>query len=102
MERANNILFEDIKNFIREQTGVSTKRISKNSRLEKDLKIYGDDAFELINAYSKKFDVDVSEFEIADYFSPEGGTFLYRLINPAKNSLTVSDLENGVIKGKLR
>jgi len=102
MERENNTLSEDIKGFISEQTGISAKRISKNSRLEKDLKIYGDDAFELIKAYSKRFDVDVSEFNIANYFSPEGGTFLYRLINPAKNSLTVSDLENGVIKGKLR
>jgi acyl carrier protein len=65
--------FEKLKEFIVEQAGVYETEVTTNARLYDDLGIYGDDAFELLVKYGKKFNVDVSKFMAADYFKGEGG-----------------------------
>ena len=42
--------------------------LTRNTTVEKDLRITSDDAVEFLLAYAKKFDVDVSHFMAADYF----------------------------------
>ncbi|MFA6060321.1 MAG: DUF1493 family protein [Taibaiella sp.] len=71
--------------------------------LEKDFGIYGDDAAEFIEKFSEKFNVDISDFEHSDYFTPETPFyFFYKLFSKRKRKdIRIKDLEIGVIKGKL-
>jgi len=63
-----------------EEFNPSKKPVTKNTRLYHDMNVYGDEADELITAYSKKFNVDISAFRFSDYFPVEGDSFLYNLI----------------------
>lgn len=76
--------------------------------MEEDLGIYGDDAIEFILKYSKIFNVDVTRFEAANYFSSEARSIVWTILSsifckqPAsKKSLTVRHLYEGVKSGKL-
>ncbi len=51
--------------FISEFSGIRKSKINSDSRLLEDLRIYGDDSTELLVAYGKEFDVDVSNFMAA-------------------------------------
>ncbi len=105
--------FDKLKEFIVQQAGVDEHEVTPDARLYNDLGIYGDDAVELLIEYGKKFNVDVSKFMAADYFEGEGGIglidMIYGLIKSFTGSipstglkvLTVNDLENGIIAGKL-
>lgn len=46
--------------------------IQRETRIEQDLKITGEDAIEFIVAFGKEFNVDVSNFMAEEYFEPEG------------------------------
>lgn len=71
--------------------------------LEEDLKITGDDADEFIIAFGKEFNVDISEFDFSKYFDAEGqgclNLFFWK--PPNKAPITLGDLYNAVIAGKL-
>ena len=65
-------MIEDkILDFLSEFCAVDREDISLDSEVVKHLKMEGDDAVELINAFSKRFDVDMSSFEATDYFISE-------------------------------
>ncbi|WP_170132739.1 DUF1493 family protein [Pedobacter cryoconitis] len=77
-----------------------------NNSLSDDYGIYGDDADDLILDFSKKFNVDVSEFQIEDYFGGEGDVifkFFANLFNKQKPKkiLTINDLRLAIISGRL-
>ncbi len=55
---------------------------SLNSELEKDLGITGDDAYEMIEKFSKKYMIDISNFRFDQYFSPEVPTLSTLLLLP--------------------
>jgi acyl carrier protein len=103
--------FEKLKDFVVEQAGVYENEVTPNTRLYDDLGIYGDDAFELLVEYGKKFNVDVSNFMAADYFKGEGGIdliidglarlFTGKISSSGLKVLTVRDLEKGILAGKL-
>lgn len=104
----SNEIFEKIKEFTVKQTGVKEKDVTEDASLENDLGIYGDDAVDYIIAFGKKFNVDISKFLAADYFSDEG----IDVIGPAvrlftgkkekdKKELTIGHLEKAVIAGRL-
>lgn len=62
------ILKEFIENF-----GIELNEDLKEcTEIEYDLHITGDDAVEFILSFGKKFNVDVSKFQLADYFEAEG------------------------------
>lgn len=46
----------------------------------KDLKLNGDDAYEFIYLFSKKFNVSITEFKFEEYFYPEGDRILLKLL----------------------
>jgi acyl carrier protein len=97
----NNKTFEEIKTFVIEQALIADSGLSRDTRIEKDLGITGDDAVELLIAYSKQFNVDVSKFNAAEYFEPEGMNVLFSNSVTNKKTLTLGDLEKGMIAGKL-
>jgi len=108
MKEENKELYQKLKSFISKNSGISEKDILETSGLEKDLRIYGDDATELLIAYGKEFKVDVSKFMAADYFNAEREVILPALIRlftgkakAQKKNLTVKHLAKGVIYGRL-
>ena len=76
---------------IAKKTGLPTVQIFPESRLVHDLGIAGDDAGELLTEYSETFQVDMSEFDFAQYFS--GEPHLFKLAEGLKLApITVQDL----------
>lgn len=98
----------ELNNFIIKQIGVDAEEITDAALIEDDLGVYGDDAIEFIVSYGKMFNVDVSNFMAADYFSAEGDVILPALIRlftgkpkTQKKKLTVGHLEKGITFGRL-
>lgn len=101
-------IFEKIKSFVIEQRWEYPFVLERTTKIEKDLRITGDDAVEFIFAFSKKFNVNISNFMMTEYFEPEGDKILPAMIRfftgkkKAKNKeLLLGDLERAVEAGKL-
>ena len=102
-------LFEKLKAFIIRETFVNDLEITPNTIIETEFGVTGDDADNFIIAFSKEFNIDVSNFEIAKHFKGEGDTTLINLFNFFKGkkteekyvALTVGDLERAILAGKL-
>ena len=84
------------------------KVISRETKLEGDLKITGDDSDEFLIAFGKEFNVDVKNFRIGEYFGDEGDPILpaitRQLLGKEKRKtrvLTVGHLEKAIQAGRL-
>lgn len=104
----NEELFNRLKAFVVEQACVKDYEVIPEAKIEDDLGVTGDDAVDFLLAYSKIFNVDVTRFMAADYFDGEGDFILPAIIRmltgkkKVKNKvLTVVDLHNGILAGKL-
>lgn len=98
----------DVIALVEAKIGRQKAQIARETCLEKDLGLTGDDAVELLLEYSQKFGVDISKLDIRKYFTPEGDTILPGIIrfitgkkNPKDRELTVGDLEKGILLKKL-
>ena len=91
-------IFEALVSFIRDEIGENKMNISKETLIENDLGVTGDEATELIQKFSKKFNVNINEFKYEKYFYPEPSLFntLHSIL-----PLTVGDLEKSILFGKL-
>ncbi len=93
-----NKLLESLISFVGEEIGVDSITISEDSLIENDLGVTGGDAVQLIKDYSRKFGVDIRNFEYSKYFYPEPSIFAtHKGIKP----LTIGDLVKGIELGKL-
>lgn len=80
---------------------------SPDWRMEEDLHIYGDDAFDFLLRLSEQFQVDISDFDFGAHFAPEGHfTFMLRKLLRRKRELlpspSIEDLKRAIIGGALR
>ncbi len=90
-------------------SGIDDEIITDDTKLTEDLGMNGDDAIDFIFAYSKDFNVYVSNFMAADYFDAEGDQIFPRIIrfltgkkkNNVNKELKVADLFNGILAGRL-
>jgi len=105
---SDNNIFNNLKDFVIKQSYVDDEVITSETKIEDDLGVSGADAVEFIIAYGKEFNVDVTKFMAADYFSPDGDVILPALIRiftckakPSRKILTVGHLEKGIIAGRL-
>lgn len=102
-----DVLFEKIKMFVEKQRWKYDFPLTKETRLEEDLNIYGDDSVDFLIAFGTEFNVDVSKFMAADYFSGEGWDLgdIIRFITgrkkPEKKILTLGHLEKAIKAGRL-
>ncbi|OJW79856.1 MAG: hypothetical protein BGO69_13535 [Bacteroidetes bacterium 46-16] len=96
-----NHILTSIKEFVAAHQWVDISEITDHTRIEEDLGITGDDASELLVAFGKKFNVDVSHFMFDEYFNPEGTNWFRPTYVPNKKILTIAHLEKAVITGKL-
>lgn len=60
------------------RNNVGCENISMSSRIEEDLRITGDDAWELLEELDRKFQIDFEGFDFREYFYEEGeGWYLF-------------------------
>lgn len=95
-----------ITEWLHKETGVNKSTLKSSYRIYEDLRIDGDDAFELFKSFESEFNVDMQGFNFNQYFAPEGidiiGAFS-RLFNKNKinlQTLTLADLEKAMIAGR--
>lgn len=62
---------QDVIHFIATERAMDPKEITASSRLYYDLDIIGDDAVELLEAFSRKFRVNLNGFDFHKYFLDE-------------------------------
>ncbi len=102
VEKGTGNLFAALVLFIKDCTGVHDIAISRESLIEDDLGVTGDDAADLILAFSKKYKVDISNFNFTEYFYDDPSimdviSFNSKSIKP----FTVAHLEKAIIAGRL-
>lgn len=98
----NESVFERIVSLIKKEAMIRKYDFTLETRIEKDLGVTGDDAAELIEAFAKEFQVDVSRFVFHDYFGPEGTDIFCQYPDAqTRKKLTIGDLEEAVELGKL-
>ncbi|MDG3005214.1 DUF1493 family protein [Paludisphaera mucosa] len=73
-----------VKEFLAKELATHPARFSLRTTLLADLGIDGEDGWELIEAFGKEFEVDLSGFDASKHFGPEAGgtpfTFVYAFI----------------------
>lgn len=92
--------FVELVSFVRNEIGEDKMPIARDTLIENDLRVTGDDAEELIVAFSKKYNVDVSQFLFTKYFYNEAELFVFfssKTIAP----FTIGHLEKAIVAGRL-
>jgi len=104
----NDGVFEKLKEFTLKEAYISRVPLDRETKIERDLGVTGDDAIEFIVAYGKQFNVDVSKFMAASYFKGEGLDIISPIVEifsgekqSKRKELTLGDLEKGIIAGRL-
>lgn len=95
----------DLYIFLKKEINKQVNDNSPNWRIEKDLNIYGEEAVEFLESFSKTFNVNIERFNFDKYFNPEMdkiSLFFKNVFNKEnKIELTINDLKEAIIKGKL-
>lgn len=89
MRKLNDVLISFIKDEIRNPEFEITADLS----LEDDLGIFGDDAGEFILAFSKKFNVNIKDFNFNNYSNSEPSLFIS---SSKKELLTIGMLNSAI------
>lgn len=84
--------------FVRDQIREHKKDITRETSIENDLGVTGEDASELLQSFGDKFSVDISRFEFGKYFNEEPNIFTE--IKPVL-PLTIGHLERAIIAKRL-
>ncbi len=66
-------MLREVINIVSEQSGVPTEKLNGATLIEEDLGVTGDDAWEVIEALEKKYNIDLKDFEFLKHFGPEAG-----------------------------
>jgi acyl carrier protein len=91
-------LFNELVTFVRNQIGVYDTPITRDTLIEDELGVTGDDAYDLIISFGKKYKIKVDTFNLGKYFGDEPGLFpINREIKP----FTIGHLEKAVMAGRL-
>ncbi|MEJ7694658.1 DUF1493 family protein [Daejeonella sp.] len=105
-----NEAFQKLTEYIHNKYSIPYKQLTRESEIEKDLKITGDDAVEFIDDIFVKFNVQCKRFDYNKYFEPEGfgfinfnkiiGWFIKLPQQPTiKQRLTLGDIEHAITTG---
>jgi len=91
--------FADLISFIRQQIGEYAKPITRETLIEDDLGVTGDEAEDLIVNFAEHYNVNVDEFIFINYFyeEPSGFSFPDHIVKP----FTIRHLEKAIIAGQL-
>lgn len=93
--------------FLNNELKLDKYKLKDDTRIFHDLGVDGDDAIELIENFSQKFDVKISDFPYEKYFGPEASlspfSIIAHILGKQKKfqPLRVADLVNAAILHKL-
>ena len=62
----------DVLDFISTEAGIDRYMVKLSASISDDLGIDGDDASDLLAAYTSRFNVDMTRFRYSEYFTDEG------------------------------
>lgn len=103
-------LSKELIDFIEKEGGINQKMLTEDKIIDRDLKIYGDDAYELMEKFCVKFDVEFKSLLFDTYFNSEGSglidfvsiyrKFRRKNIKAKEKDLTLGDLEKAKRIGK--
>lgn len=93
--------FEEIKQFILRERWHYDFEITSETSLQDDLKIFGDDASEILTKFCIEFNVDYSDFKFDDYFHPEVSWNDFFVKKKKYKKLTIGHLVKAVQAGRL-
>ncbi|MBU2714257.1 DUF1493 family protein [Zooshikella harenae] len=108
---SDNDVYQTLTAFLTDWLSIrKTTKLTPSTRIFHDLGVDGDDAVELLEAYSEKFQVNLDKFSINQYFGEEAPlnpldlvTYLLRgKLQADKKPLTIKDLLDGIEKGHLK
>ena len=99
----------NVLNLIEKLTKIKSCNLSLEMSLFHDLGLDGEDAMQLIQEYSKEFNVDIQDFCFDEYFGNEGAISPFGLITMMfsnrlkvdKKRLSINDLVQSANKGLL-
>ncbi|MBN9297408.1 MAG: DUF1493 family protein [Filimonas sp.] len=91
--------FAELLDIIRKISGEYTLTLTRDTLIEEELGVCGDDAIELILTVSKCFNVEISGFNFSKYFNDEPNPFYNS--NKILVPFTIAYLERAIIAGKL-
>lgn len=94
-------MFEKIKEFIIEERWEYDFELKYETSLQDDLKIFGDDASEILLKFCQKFNVKFDKFKFDDYFRPEPSWIDSFGSESGYKKLTLRDLVNAANNGIL-
>tara|TARA_R110000782_G_scaffold5853_1_gene20208 strand:+ start:6430 stop:6723 length:294 start_codon:yes stop_codon:yes gene_type:complete len=95
---SRKVEIEDICSFIIRNRWEYEFELTKDTLLVEDLKIWGDDAVDILLAFGKEFNVDLSKFYADKYFPPES---LFFGNQSGYKPITIGDLLKGAREGRL-
>jgi len=94
--------FAELVAFIRNKAGEHEMPITRETLIEDDLGVTGDDAAELLIELSKKYNFDIAKFKFRNYFYDEPSILDVIGINNRKvKPFAVGYLEKAIIAGRL-
>jgi len=91
--------FNELVLFIRDQIREYKMPITRDTLIEDDLGVTGDEANELLINFSRKYNVNISNFNFSKYFYDEPGVF--NIQNRKIEPFTVGHLEKAIMVGCL-
>jgi acyl carrier protein len=94
-------IFNNIKELIIKERWEYDFELKPETSLQEDLKIYGDDASEILSKFCNQFSVSYDDFNFDDYFRPEPSWTDFFRSKKKYKQLTLGDLVNATKKGKL-
>jgi hypothetical protein len=108
MNENDNKIFQEVIKFLPTHMLPKGVEVTNDLRLERDFGIYGEDAWYLFLEFSKKFNVNIDNFDISKYFSNESSwlrEWFNKLLSVSKiedkKDLSINDLVLALKKGKL-
>lgn len=104
-------IFEQIVSFVEKERWKYKIALTRETSLEKDLGITGDDADDFMGAFFKEFKIKQESFDISNYFGSEGfdplgiSTVILKLTGKARKrkilrDITLGELEKAVLAGR--
>lgn len=99
LNQLSEIDFLSLVSFIREQIREDKMLINRETLIEDQLGVTGDEAEELIIAFAKQYNVNIDNFIFRNYFYDEPG--LFNIPNRVIKPLNIGHLERAIIAGAL-
>jgi len=90
--------FSELASYIRGRTRAYDSVVTRETLIEDDLGVTGEEASELIHNFARKYGVDITKFDFRKYFNEEPSVFL----SPQKVApFKVAFLEKAILMGRL-